>query len=143
MISNLTIFRACPSNYIILKPDVPKFTIVEVTDYHTKLLNRSRKSLIGRGLFECYPESPENNWDSDSKNKLMRLLTRVIKYKTNQSMLTRYDVFNEETQKIDIRHWMIDLYPIFKEGKIKYIFNASIDVTVMYKLGMEIKTIII
>lgn len=139
MVNFQNVFRASPTNYMILEADAPKFTIVEVTDFHTELLNRGRDTLIGSGLFECYPENPDNNWDQNSTQKLRTSLSEVVIKRTAQTLNVRYDVFNKSYGIFEPRYWSILNIPIIEEGFVKYILNTTIDITPFYKNGFSIK----
>ncbi len=52
------VLRAAPNPYLVLKPDAPRFTIVEVTDSYLRATNTTRNAIIGRGLFEIRELEP-------------------------------------------------------------------------------------
>ena len=53
------VLRAAPNPYLVLKPDAPRFTIVEVTDSYLRATNTTRNAVIGRGLFEIRDGVPQ------------------------------------------------------------------------------------
>lgn len=133
-----SIFKKCPSNYMLLMPDAPIFTIVEVTDFHLKLLHRERRNVLGYGLFEIYPPNPYNRWDQNSAKKLKECLSEVVETKMQQSMIARYDVYNEIAQGFDPMYWSIDNIPILEDGAVTYILNTSVNVTSLYDQGFVV-----
>lgn len=54
------LFRASPAPFLILKPDAPRFTIVEVNDAYLAATMRRREDVVGRGVFEAFPDNPED-----------------------------------------------------------------------------------
>ena len=52
------LFRASPAPFLILKPDAPQFTIAEVNDAYLSATMRTRDEVVGRGIFEAYPDNP-------------------------------------------------------------------------------------
>ena len=49
------IFESLPDNYLIIKPELPNFTIVAVTDAFLATTRTSRDDLIGKDVFEAFP----------------------------------------------------------------------------------------
>lgn len=136
---DLAIFKACPSNFMLLLPDVPKFTIVQVTDYHCTLLSRKREDLVSRGLFECYPPNPENHWDESSSSLLLKSLSDVVETESPHTLIAQYDVLNPVCNTFEVRYWSIANIPIIIKDKLTYILNTSIDVTAFYNKGFKVQ----
>ena len=129
------VFRACPSNYLILYTD-EIFTIVDVSNFHESLLGRKREDLVGKGLFECYPENPQNNWDENGLVALKSSMQKVVKEGTTQVVQLRYDV--PVNDGFEFRYWEVKCIPIFMAGVLMYILNTSYDITQLYKNGFKI-----
>ncbi|HEU4608058.1 MAG TPA: hypothetical protein VFS31_08115, partial [Chitinophagaceae bacterium] len=55
----LQVLNAVPDNYLILLPDAPKFTIVGVTDAYLRATITKREEILGKGLFEVFPDNPQ------------------------------------------------------------------------------------
>ena len=51
------IFDLMPSPTLIMLPDVPRFTIVDVNNAYLKLANLAREDFIGKGFFEAFPDN--------------------------------------------------------------------------------------
>src|SRR5690242_19406809 len=54
------LFESAPNPYLVLRPDTPKFTIVAVTDSYLAATNTQRSAILGRGLFEVFPDNPND-----------------------------------------------------------------------------------
>ena len=52
------LFQASPAPFLVLKPDAPHFTIAEVNDAYLSATMRKRDEVVGRGIFEAYPNNP-------------------------------------------------------------------------------------
>lgn len=51
-------FQASPAPFLVLKPDAPAFTIAEVNDAYLSATMRTRDTVVGRPIFEAYPDNP-------------------------------------------------------------------------------------
>ena len=54
------LFWGTPNPYLILRPNSPRFTIVEVNDLYLHVTGTERSEIIGRGLFEVFPDNPDD-----------------------------------------------------------------------------------
>lgn len=53
------LFEAVPGKLIILLPDAPKFTVFAASNAYLNAVNQSREDMVGKGLFETFPEGPQ------------------------------------------------------------------------------------
>ena len=53
-------FQASPAPFLVLKPDAPHFTVAEVNDAYLSATMRKRDELVGRPIFEAYPDNPQD-----------------------------------------------------------------------------------
>jgi PAS domain-containing protein len=53
-------FEASPTPFLVLAPDAPRFTIVEVNDAYLTAVMRTREELLGLGVFEAMPDNPDD-----------------------------------------------------------------------------------
>jgi hypothetical protein len=59
-INYTSLFAGLPGLYLILKPDSPKFTIVDASDAYLNATMTKREIIIGHGLFEIFPDNPND-----------------------------------------------------------------------------------
>lgn len=52
------LFEASPAPFLVLAPDAPRFTITEVNDAYLAATMWTREEVVGRGVFEAYPDNP-------------------------------------------------------------------------------------
>lgn len=122
------LFDEAPGLYLILAPD-EKFTIIEANKARELATMRSRKDVIGLGIFEAFPDDPDNLW-STGKSNLLASLNRVLKNKTKDKMpIQRYDLENAEGT-FEERYWSPANYPVLDDnGNVEYIIHFVEDVT--------------
>jgi PAS domain-containing protein len=54
------LFAASPAPFLILGPDAPHFTIADVNDAYLAATMRTREDLVGRVMFEAFPDNPDD-----------------------------------------------------------------------------------
>ncbi len=55
------LFEALPGRYLVLLPDAPRYTIVAASDAYLGATNSKREDILGRGLFEAFPDAANAN----------------------------------------------------------------------------------
>jgi PAS domain-containing protein len=53
------LFEAAPGLYLVLAPDAPRYTIVAASDAYARATATTREELVGRGLFDVFPDPAE------------------------------------------------------------------------------------
>ncbi len=71
------LFEAAPGLYLVLLPDPPRYTIVAVSDAHARAPMTRREDIVGRGLFEVFPDNPEDPAASGTRH-LAASLARAL-----------------------------------------------------------------
>lgn len=54
------IFDRSPTPYMLLRCDPPSYTITAVNEAYLAATNMRREGMIGHGLFEVFPENPDD-----------------------------------------------------------------------------------
>lgn len=128
------IFRASPGLHLIMAPDL---TIVEVSDAHLRATMRERKDVVGRKVFDAFPDNP-NDSAATGVNNLKASLERVRKnHETDAMPVQKYDIVRPESEGggYEERFWSIINAPVFNEkGELIYIYNKVEDVTELMRL---------
>ena len=124
------IFDRLPGSYLLLAPDAPRFTILAVTDAYIRATLTTREQLIGRGVFEAFPDAnpdnPEGTGVSDVRASLDRVATRLV---TDEMPVHRYDL-ETPTGEWEARHWVTCNRPILDaDGSLEYILHQIEDVS--------------
>jgi len=122
-----TIFEKSPGS-ILVKTDLPRFTILAVSDSYLKVTSTTREAILGKGFFEVFPDDEPQLIDEKAAR---HVFTKVINTgKTVDIPSYRYDVYNAETQSRELHHWSCSNVPILgDDGKIAYILNTISDIT--------------
>lgn len=127
------LFQFIPGLYLIL---TPQLKIVAVSDAYLKATMTKRQNILGRGLFEVFPDNPNDPSATGTRN-LKASLERVLKNKTPDTMaVQQYDIRRPEGGDFEVRYWSPVNCPVFKEGtrEILYIIHRVEDVTEFIKL---------
>ena len=98
------LFRSTPGLYLVLTPDL---TIVEVTDAYLRATMTRREEIVGRGVFEVFPDNPDDSAATGERN-LRSSLRRVLEYKAPDAMPEqRYDIRKPEAEGggFEERYW--------------------------------------
>jgi len=124
-----TLFESVPGLFLVLKPDL---SIVGASDAYLNATKTKREEIAGRGLFEVFPDNP-NDPTADGVSNLRSSLERVLKNRVADTMaLQKYDIRRPESEGggFEERYWSPVNSPVLgAEGEIEYIIHRVEDVT--------------
>ena len=131
--------EAFPGNHILLLPDAPTFTIVGVTDSFLKTSYRTRDQIVGKPLFDIFPDTNANQEAAGLQN-LRASLNYVVDNKASHEMADqRYDIINPETGGTEVKVWTASNKPVLgAEGAIQCIIHTTEDITEKVRLQEDI-----
>ncbi|MFJ6084775.1 ATP-binding protein [Streptomyces sp. NPDC092369] len=120
------LFDATLSPLLILDPD---FTIVEVNRAYLSA-TRTERSIVGRLIFDVFPDNPEDP-SADGVANLRRSLETVrASGRTDTMALQRYDIPTSEEGVFAERYWSPVNSPVVDaEGRVLFIIHRVEDVT--------------
>jgi PAS domain S-box-containing protein len=128
------IFENIPDLYLILSPS---FKIVAVSDAYLKATMTKREEILGIGIFEVFPDNP-NDPKATGVSNLQASLNRVVQNKVADTMaVQKYDIRCplSETGKFEERYWSpINLPVLNKDNELVYIIHRVEDVTEFIRL---------
>jgi signal transduction histidine kinase len=129
------IFEAVPGAFLLLLPDAG-FTIVGVSDEYLRGTLKRRESIMGRPVFEVFPDNPDTP-EANSTRKLGRSLERVRETRSTDVMaVQRYDVPREDGAGFELRYWSPVNAPVLDEdGELLYIVHRVDNVTEYVQMG--------
>jgi len=141
------LFEAVPGLFLILKPDAPNFTILGASDAYLQATMTKRNNIMGRGLFEVFPDNPDDHAATGTSN-LRKSLKNVLKNKVADKMaIQKYDIQRPQSEGggFEERHWSPLNSPVLnKQNEIEYIIHRVEDVTefvlLKQKSAKEIET---
>lgn len=125
-----SLFEASPHPYLVLKPD-PSFIIVAVNDRYLAATGTQREAIVGHGLFEIFPDNPNNHSDS-SVGDLRSSLNRVISDRQQDIMgVQKYDIpLRDGSGDFEVKYWSPVNTPVFDaNGHIIFIIHHVEDIT--------------
>jgi signal transduction histidine kinase len=120
------LFESTPGLYLVLSPDL---TIVGGSDAYFRATMTRRADVVGRPLFEVFPDNPDAP-EADAVDNLRASLGRALQFGVPDRMPTqRYDIRRPDGT-FETRHWDPNNSPVFgADGKIAYVLHAVEDVT--------------
>src|SRR5918998_5467135 len=130
------LFEAVPTPFLVLLPD-DRFTIVAVSDSYLKATLTTREGLLGRGLFDAFPDNPEDLEATGVRN-LRASLGRVLATRAPDRMpIQKYDIPRPEGG-FEERHWSPLNSPVLSpDGEVAHILHHVEDVTEVVRLRRE------
>jgi two-component system cell cycle sensor histidine kinase/response regulator CckA len=132
-------FDAAPGNYLLLDPDL---RIVGVTNAYLAATMTVRQDILGRGLFEVFPDNP-NDPAADGVRNLRTSLSQVLSTRRPHRMaLQKYDIRRPERDGggFEERYWSPLNSPVLgPEGEVKYIVHWVEDVTEFVRLKQQMQ----
>jgi PAS domain S-box-containing protein len=131
------LFESVPGMYIVLAPDL---TIVAVSDAYMHVTMTERDQILGRGLFDVFPDNPDDP-NADGVRNLSASLNRVLKSRTIDAMpVQRYDIRRPQSEGggFEERYWSPVNSPVLDDDRqIAYIIHRVEDVTEFVRLKRE------
>jgi len=83
------LFESCPGLYLVLRPDL---TIAAVSDAYLRATMTRRESIMGRGIFEVFPDNPDDP-DATGARNLRASLEKVLRDRAADAMaVQKYDI---------------------------------------------------
>ncbi len=124
------LFNAAPGAYLVLAPNPPDFTIIAVTDAYLAATMTRREEILGRSLFEVFPDNPEDP-QADGVRNLRASLTRVLATRKADSMpIQKYDIPRRGGEGFEERFWMPVNTPVLNTGgQILHIIHCVEDIS--------------
>ncbi len=124
----LKVFETVPNMYLILSPDLH---ILTASDLYLEATQTTREKLMGRHIFEAFPDNPATP-EADGVKNIHASLQRVLATrKPDQMPVQHYDV-PDPTQpgKFLERYWLPSHTPVLDEqGAVSYIIQLATNIT--------------
>jgi len=137
------LFEGAPGLYLVLTPDLK---IVAVSEAYLRATMTKRPDIIGRALFDVFPDNPDDPAATGVAN-LRASLDRVRAQRVPDTMaVQKYDIRRPESEGggFEERFWSPTNSPVLDaEGELAYIIHRVEDVTEFVRLktiGSELGT---
>lgn len=125
----INILRSAPDLYLVLTPDL---NIFDVSDAYLKATMVERKHIVGRNIFDVFPDNPQET-DATGVSNLSASLQRVLQEKIPDAMaVQKYPIRRprEAGGGFEERYWSPLNTPVLNEKhEIIYIIHRVEDVT--------------
>jgi signal transduction histidine kinase len=129
-----SLFEAAPGSYLVLDPEL---VIVAVSDAYLRDTMTVREEILGRGLFEVFPDNPDDP-EATGEGNLRASLDRVRRTLAADTMaVQKYDIRRPEVEGggFEARYWTPVNSPILgPDGRLAYILHSVDDVTEFVRL---------
>lgn len=123
-----SVFTALSGSNVLVLPDAPRFTIVAVSHDYLETTGRKREELIGKGLFEAFPNSPQDPNQVSEKTVRASLEYALNHKEPHQLPVLRYDVASGDGTFKE-HYWSASNKPILnEEGKVVYLVHSVTEV---------------
>jgi PAS domain S-box-containing protein len=123
------LFESAPGLFLVLTPD---WKVVAVSDAYLRATMTKREEILGRGLFDVFPDNPDDPAATGVRN-LRASLERVLREGAADAMaVQKYDVRRPEAEGggFEERYWSPVNVPVFgADRQITYIIHRVEDVT--------------
>lgn len=134
-----TLFESTLNPIIVLEPN-SDFSIAAVNDSYLEVTKTDREKILGKSLFEVFPDDFPGPIDTELRN-LRASLENVLKTcKLDTMAIKEYEIINFESENPDGNAiWWKPLNSIVldKSGNVKYIIHQLEDVTELENLKRE------
>jgi signal transduction histidine kinase len=126
------VFESSPGLYLLLDPEL---TIVAVSAAYLRATMTRREDIVGRGLFDVFPDNPSDPEASGVRN-LKASLDRVRRERIADTMaVQKYDIPLPNGVGFEERFWSPVNSPVFApDGALVYIIHRVEDVTDFVRL---------
>src|SRR6187402_52447 len=105
------LFEGSPDVLLVLLPDAPKYTMVAATEARLQATHTTREATLGRGLFEIFPDNPDDAGATGTSN-LRASLDRVLATRSPDTMaVQKYDIKGPDGT-FQVRYWSPKNLPV-------------------------------
>ncbi|HLK60474.1 MAG TPA: PAS domain S-box protein, partial [Chthonomonadaceae bacterium] len=136
------LFEALPGLYLVLLPNAPEYTIIAVSNAYLRATMTEREVILGRGLFDVFPDNPEDPTATGVSN-LNASLQSVLEHGRAHTMaVQKYDIRRPDSEGggFEERYWSPINSPVVgAEGEIAFILHRVEDVTEFIRLEEQRK----
>lgn len=128
-INHEQLFQSLAAAYIVFDVNDPDFTIIEENDAHASIAMVKRKDVIGKPLFEAFPDTSEKYVKTGVSDLLESIRTVVATGKPDVMPMLNYDL-KDPSGELTTKYWSVSHHPIFDDaGKVHAVYQATEDIT--------------
>jgi len=134
------LFEAVPGLYLTLLPDAPAFTIVAVSDSYLRATMTRREEIVGRGLFDVFPDNPADVSATGVSNLRASLMSVLQNRAPHTMAIQKYDIRRPESEGggFEVRYWSPINSPVLDaQGTVTLLLHRVEDVTEFFTLEAQ------
>lgn len=134
------LFESIPGAYLVLTPDVPSFTIVAVSNAYLQATKTQREEIVGRGVFEVFPDNPDDPSATKTQNLRRSLETVLENRETHVMAIQKYDIPRKESEGggFEEQYWSPVNSPVLRpDQEVVFIIHRVEDVTQFVQLQQQ------
>ena len=130
------LFESAPGLYLVLDCDLQ---IVAVSDAYLAATMTARDVIVGRELFDVFPDNPGDPRATGTRNLRASLETVLHTGKPHAMPVQKYDIRRPASEggEFEERYWSPMNTPVFTEGRLTHIIHRVEDVTDFVRLGQR------
>lgn len=128
------LFEAVPNLYLVLDPEL---RIVAVSQAYLSATLTRREDILGRGIFEVFPDNPDDPAATGVSNLRASLLRVLSQKRADVMAVQKYDIQHPPSEGggFEVRHWSPINTPVLRpDGELAYIIHRVEDVTEFVRL---------
>ena len=127
------LFRSSPYPYLVMATDL---TIIDANDAYLRSVRRTREQIVGRYVFDAFPENPDDTGSTNIDEVKASLETAIATKTAHTTPFLRYSVPVETEAGVvfEERFWnAIHTPALHDDGSVAFVYQNAIDVTDLYK----------
>lgn len=128
------LFESVPGLYLVLDPNLD---IVAVTDGYAAATKTVREEILGRNIFDVFPDNPDDASATGTSN-LRASLQRVVRERVVDAMaVQKYDIRRPESEGggFEVRYWSPVNSPVVRaDGSLAFVIHRVEDVSEFVRL---------
>lgn len=131
-----TLFEAAPGLYLVLAPD-RALTILAASDAYLRATMTERAAIVGRGLFEVFPDNPDDPEATGTHNLSVSIARAIATREPDTMAVQKYDVRRPDGT-FEERWWSPVNTPVLDGDRaVRYIIHRVEDVTELARVRRE------
>ena len=135
------LFEAAPALYLVVRADAPRFTIDAASDAYLRATLTTRDGpggLVGRGLFDAFPDPPDDPGATGTRN-LRASLERVLAGAAPDAMAVQSYAIRRPDGSWADRYWLPLNTPVVDHatGGVTHVIHQVEDVTAAVRAAAE------
>jgi PAS domain S-box-containing protein len=135
-----SIFQNSRAAQLIVAPNAPVYTMLDVNEAYLKATHSTREALIGKGVFDVFPGNPSDEVSKNIERTIFSFNQAIATKKPHVMYNYRYDIPIPCTDDFEERYWTTSNSPVLdEEGNVRFFIHSPENITQLYKLSEKEK----